>query len=48
MMYSDFILWFQKQTPKTQFWTIAGIIGTFAVLILFSFLWDKYKEKIDE
>lgn len=48
MMSNDFIFWLQEQPKDKQFWIVAGFIGTFAVLILLSHLWEKYKEKRDE
>lgn len=48
MLYSDFIFWLKQQPPKTQFWTIAGIIGSFAILLLIVSIAEHIKRKREE
>lgn len=48
MLYSDFIFWLKQQPQETQFWTIAGIIGSFAILLIIGIIADHIKRKREE
>lgn len=44
MMSNNFLVWLQAQPKDKQFLIVIGFIGTFAILIFLSYLWDKHKE----
>lgn len=48
MLYSDFIFWLKQQPPKTQFWTVAGLIGSFAILLIIGIIAEYIKRKREE